>query len=155
MRKNNIRPSFVEYIPDQLEEGILYISERFRTCSHKCCCGCGEEVVTPLSPAEWRLTKEGSSVSLWPSIGNWNYACRSHYFISRNQIKWAAPMSSKQIARVQQRDSVDLARMVNRKNQAKALPPDGPVIPSAVNRNERPPQSPGFLTAFIQWLFGK
>ncbi|MDH2356437.1 DUF6527 family protein [Bradyrhizobium sp. SSUT112] len=23
---------------------------------HLCCCGCGREVVTPLTPAQWRLT---------------------------------------------------------------------------------------------------
>lgn len=120
MRLAKIRPRFVEFIPDQLEEGVLYISERFRTCSHKCCCGCGEEVVTPLSVAEWRLTREGDLVSLWPSVGNWDYACRSHYVIQRNQVKWAATMTNKQIARVQQRDASDLARMVASGNAAKS-----------------------------------
>ncbi|WP_373282870.1 DUF6527 family protein [Leeia aquatica] len=38
-----------------------------------CCCGCGEKVITPLNPAKWHLLKEGGTVSLSPSIGNWNY----------------------------------------------------------------------------------
>jgi hypothetical protein len=38
---------FVEYIPEQLEERTIYISIRFATAVHRCCCGCGREVVTP------------------------------------------------------------------------------------------------------------
>jgi hypothetical protein len=116
---DSIRPEFVTSVPDQLEDGVLYISERFRICSHKCCCGCGEEVVTPLSPAEWKLTREGEFVSLWPSVGNWDYACRSHYVIRRNRVLPAPPMTERQIARVQQRDAADLSRMVASSNAAK------------------------------------
>lgn len=119
MRTSEIQPRFVEFIPDLLEEGVLYISERYRTCSHKCCCGCGEEVVTPLSPSEWKLTREGNLVSLWPSVGNWDYACRSHYVIRRNRIRWAGIMTTKQVAAVQKRDTTDLARMVAQLNAAK------------------------------------
>lgn len=137
MRVNNIRPSFVQFIPDHLEDGVLYISERFRTCSHKCCCGCGEEVVTPLSPAEWRISCEGDLVSLWPSIGNWDYACRSHYVIQRNQVKWAAAMSARQIKSVQQRDAADLAQLVKLNNAVKTgakMPQHVPLTPSSVSR---------------------
>ena len=38
----------------------------------RCCCGCGEEVVTPFSPAQWQMSFDGEAVSLHPSIGNWN-----------------------------------------------------------------------------------
>lgn len=155
MRITNIRPWFVEYIPDHLEDGVLYISERFRTCSHKCCCGCDEEVVTPLSPAEWRLTKEGDSVSLWPSVGNWDYACRSHYVISRNQVKWAAAMNSRQIARVKQRDAADLNRMVNLKNRAMAPQTDAPARRNTPGANHGPQKIPGVLAKLVQWIWGK
>jgi hypothetical protein len=111
MKVGHIRPRFVEFIPDHLEEGILYISQRYRTCSHLCCCGCGEEVVTPLSSAEWSVKREGDAVSLWPSIGNWEYACRSHYVIRQNRVLWADQMTAKQIERVQRRDAADLAKM--------------------------------------------
>jgi len=53
MRKSTIKPTFVNIIPDKLEEGILYICERYRIAAHKCCCGCGEEVITPLTPVDW------------------------------------------------------------------------------------------------------
>jgi hypothetical protein len=116
---DKVRPEFVEYIPDQLDDGVLYVSERFRVCSHKCCCGCGEEVVTPLSSAEWRLTREGDVISLWPSVGNWDYPCRSHYWIRRNRVIEALPMTERQIARVHGRDVAEISRMIAAKNAAK------------------------------------
>jgi hypothetical protein len=52
-------------------------------------CGCGNEVVTPISPTGWTLNFYGDSVSLSPSIGNWSFKCRSHYFITKNKIRHA------------------------------------------------------------------
>jgi hypothetical protein len=60
---------FVELVPETLEEGVLYISIEYCSAIHKCVCGCGNEVVTPISPNGWRLTFDGKSVSLHPSIG--------------------------------------------------------------------------------------
>lgn len=104
MRSTKIKPVFVDSAPDQLEDGVLYVSEKYRTAIHKCCCGCGEEVVTPLSPVEWCLQKEGATVSLHPSIGNWDYKCKSHYLIVRNQVIWAAPLSERGIEMARTRD---------------------------------------------------
>jgi len=86
---------FVESIPENISDGVLYISTKYATAIHKCCCGCGNEVVTPFSPAQWSLTFDGESVSLEPSIGNWNFLCRSHYWIVQNKVKTAAPWSQK------------------------------------------------------------
>jgi hypothetical protein len=77
---------FVEVIPDKINEGVLYISIQYCTAIHKCVCGCGNEVVTPLSPSDWKLTFNGETVSLSPSIGNWNFPCRSHYYITNSEI---------------------------------------------------------------------
>lgn len=82
-----LQHKFVEFIPDVLEEGILYISIEYCTAIHKCVCGCGNEVVTPISPTDWEITFNGKSVSLSPSIGNWNFDCKSHYWIKNNTIK--------------------------------------------------------------------
>lgn len=120
MRQTHLKPSFVEFIPDHLEDGVLYVSERFQTCSHNCCCGCGEEVVLPLSPAEWQLSRDGDAVSLWPSVGNWDYACKSHYVIRWNQVRWAGSMTAHQIKRVKQRDEVALRSQVDLTNAARA-----------------------------------
>lgn len=103
-RLKSLTPSFVEYIPDHVDEGVLYISIPFATATHKCCCGCGLQVVTPLSPTDWSVTFNGVSISLDPSIGNWNFPCRSHYWIKRNQVKWARQWSEAQIHENRQRD---------------------------------------------------
>jgi hypothetical protein len=90
-------PVFVEFIPEVFEEGKLYISQTYATAVHKCCCGCGHKVVTPLSPTGWRLTVEGEFVSLYPSIGNWGYPCQSHYWIRRNAVRWSYQMTPQEI----------------------------------------------------------
>ena len=86
---------------------------------HLCCCGCGKEVVTPLGPAEWSIRRSGNVVSLRPSIGNWDYPCRSHYFIINNRIEWAGPMSNKQIAIVKGRDRIDKQCYIDHVNAEK------------------------------------
>ena len=95
-----VRHEFVEHIPDELAEGVLYVSVRFGTVVHRCACGCGEEVVTPLGPAEWRLTYDGRTVSLAPSVGNWSFACRSHYWIEEGRVRWANSFSTQEVALV-------------------------------------------------------
>lgn len=120
MRLDVIQPRFVEFIPRELEEGVLYISETHNIAVHKCASGCGEKVVTPLSPVEWRLRKDGDFVSLHPSIGNWNYACRSHYWIRRNRIVWAGALSESEIAHVQARDRADKERYIEAVNLRKS-----------------------------------
>ncbi len=98
MRLNRISHSFVEQIPATLEEGIVYVSIQYGTAVHLCCCGCGDEVVTPLTPVDWRVTYDGETVSLRPSIGNWSFDCRSHYWITRGRVEWAADWSDEEIA---------------------------------------------------------
>jgi hypothetical protein len=119
MRVKYISPLFVDYIPERLEYGVLYVCEQYRTAAHMCCCGCGEEVITPLTPAEWSIKKEGDTVSLSPSIGNWSYKCKSHYCIRRNRVVWAGNMSERQINRVKERDRADLEAYIDAINQQK------------------------------------
>jgi len=88
---------FVDIIPDKIDPGILYISTEYKTAMHMCPCGCGNEVVTPLSPHDWRLTFDGDSVSLYPSIGSWGLPCQSHYWITNNEVEWASKWSRNQI----------------------------------------------------------
>lgn len=105
MKIKRLEPRFLAHFPEHLEEGVLCISEEFSLTAHKCCCGCGEDVILKLGPAKWRLTKESDgTVSLDPSVGNWNYACRSHYWIEHNEVLEAGPMSRGAIKRVQHRD---------------------------------------------------
>jgi hypothetical protein len=102
--RSRLRHEFVEFIPDELDEGTVYVSIRFATASHLCCCGCGGKVVTPIRPTDWKLIFDGKSISLDPSIGNWSYACQSHYWIIRNEVRWAARWSPEEIEAGRHRD---------------------------------------------------
>ena len=92
-----LKHEFVEYIPNELKEGTIYVSLAFATAVHKCCCGCGNHVITPISPTDWKIIFDGESISLYPSIGNWGFACLSHYWIRRNRIVWARRWSRQEI----------------------------------------------------------
>ena len=92
-----LKHQFVEYIPSKIDEGVIYVSMNFGTAVHKCCCGCGNEVVTPLSPTDWQLYYDGEAVSLTPSIGNWGFNCQSHYWIKGDKVRWAGMWSQKEI----------------------------------------------------------
>lgn len=92
-----LRHQFVEFIPEEIEDGVVYVSIHYATVTHKCCCGCGEEVSTPLSPTDWKLIYDGRTVTLDPSIGNWNFKCRSHYWIHRDRAVWAQAWSQEMI----------------------------------------------------------
>jgi len=96
-RISELRPAFVEHIPETFSNGVLYVSMMYATAVHLCCCGCGEEVVTTLSPTDWQMTFDGRTVSLTPSVGNWNLACQSHYWIIKNRVVWSGLWSKRQI----------------------------------------------------------
>lgn len=97
MRISAIRPAYVDSFPKVLKDGVLYISKTFNTACHRCCCGCGTKIVTPLRPTEYQLTHVGGRVSLYPSIGNWNHPCQSHYVIHNGQVIQAGAMGSAEI----------------------------------------------------------
>lgn len=108
MKPTTIEPVFVDGIPEILEPGHIYISVRFRTASHLCACGCGAKVVTPIRPPKWRFTYDGETVSLSPSVGRWQLPCKSHYWIKQNEVRWAPPLSGREIAKVLEADARDL-----------------------------------------------
>lgn len=87
MKIYEMNREFVHRVPAELEEGILYICLDCDVVVHKCACGCGEKVVLPLSPEHWKLTYDGE-VTLSPSIGNYQYECKSHYFIRNGKVVW-------------------------------------------------------------------
>jgi Family of unknown function (DUF6527) len=103
-RTDRVRHQFVEFIPASLDDGVVYVSIPFATAVHRCCCGCGQEVVTPLSPTDWSLVFDGLSISLKPSIGSWELPCQSHYWIVRNQIRWAKRWSLTEIEKGREKD---------------------------------------------------
>lgn len=95
MKQNNYVTEFVKEIPndEELQDGILYIAPHYAAAVHKCMCGCGAKVVTPLNIGEnkfnnawnWNYIK---NVSLNPSIGNFQFCCKSHYFLTEGKVIW-------------------------------------------------------------------
>jgi uncharacterized protein DUF6527 len=105
-RDRTLKHEFVDYLPSDPGQGTIYISMKFATAVHKCCCGCGGKVVTPLSPTDWSLTFDGETISLDPSIGNWSFGCKSHYWIRASRVRWARLWSSEEIEAVRTRDRI-------------------------------------------------
>lgn len=87
----------VATIPDHLSAGVLYVSREFNTAHHLCACGCGARVRTPLKPTEWRLTETKAGPSLWPSVGNWQKGCQSHYVIRNGQVLWFGQWTEEEV----------------------------------------------------------
>lgn len=134
----HLAPEFVDAIPQKIEQGKIYISMEFATAVHSCACGCGLEVVTPFSPTDWKLMFDGVSVSLSPSIGNWSFPCRSHYWLRNNEVEWVGDWSQEQ---------VDAGRVRDRMNKQRQF---------AHNEKQRPPATSdgkkGFWARIRSWF---
>ncbi|MBX7128995.1 MAG: hypothetical protein K1X58_06725 [Flavobacteriales bacterium] len=87
-----------------MDEGVLYITVEYGTAVHLCPCGCGSRVVTPFSPTDWELRFNGKEVTLSPSIGNWSFPCKSHYWIIRNKVRWARRWSDEEVEEGREED---------------------------------------------------
>ncbi|SCX49422.1 hypothetical protein SAMN05720354_108123 [Nitrosospira sp. Nsp1] len=110
MKHTELTLHFVKGVPRDLAPGVLYVSMEYGTVVHSCCCGCGHEVVTPLTPTDWRLTFDGETISLWPSVGNWNLPCRSHYVIKNNRVAGAEFWDKARIEAEQKRNKTAKAK---------------------------------------------
>jgi hypothetical protein len=148
MRHTRLDHRFVEHIPERLDPGVLYVSMEYATSAHKCCCGCGEEVVAPFTPTDWNMTFDGEAISLHPSIGNWNLKCRSHYVIKRGAVIEAGPWTDERVEAERKRDNAAKARFYGQ-TQA-AVPPPVPSITPA------PPEAkPDFWRRVWTWMSGE
>ena len=103
-RVDALKPVFVELMPETRVDGELYISMEYAIAIHRCCCGCGNEAVTQLSPIKWSLIFDGKTVSLRPSVGNWSFPCQSHYFVTKNRVEWMPQWSQTSIDRGRERE---------------------------------------------------
>lgn len=134
MRLQRVQHQFVEFVPEKLEPGKLYVSLEYNTASHLCACGCGYEVVTILGPADSSITYNGRGVSISTSIGNSNFPCRSHYWIEENRILWEARMTPQLTALSRARDRAAKAREYDRRDQPTAAAPlEAPAYPQSEN----------------------
>lgn len=88
----------VHYMPKDLQPGVLYVSEEFGIAIHLCACGCGSRIHTALGPTEFSVHETPDGPSLFPSVGNWQQACQSHYWITRGEVVWGEKWTAEQIA---------------------------------------------------------
>ena len=110
MQVKRLQHLFCTHIPEDLEPGVLYVSMEYATAAHSCCCGCGEEVVTPFTPTDWKMTFDGWVISLSPSVGNWTLPCQSHYVVRDGAVIEAGTWSEAKIAAERRRDRTAKAR---------------------------------------------
>lgn len=152
--KRTLSHEFVEFVPKQLRDGVLYVSTTYATAAHRCFCGCGREVVTPLSPTDWTLSFNGETVSLSPSIGNWSLPCRSHYWIEDGRVQWSGAMTQKAIDAGRSRDRQLKAAYfdVRRSPPEEQAPPIDATaardVPHAAPKADRN----GMLAKLLSWL---
>ena len=107
-RLDELTPEFVDEIPAAPEHGKLYLSCRYRAAVHLCACGCGAKISTPFHPTGWRLSYDGESVSLSPSVGNWSEKCQSHYVIRGSRVVWARRLPRDKIRLIREERHRDL-----------------------------------------------
>lgn len=146
---DRLRTVFIDEIPEILEDGILYVSEECRVALHNYACGCGEEVSTPLVRTEYRLSMEGGEASVWPSIGNHDFACKSHYVIRHGNILWAREMTRAAIEAGRERD-----RRLKRPLAPLVVPiPDTPVESWAPIQLRAVPKALGRIATWVREIF--
>ena len=107
-RLDEVTPEFVDEVPSVPEHGKLYLSCRYRAAVHLCACGCGAKISTPLHPTGWRLSYDGETVSLNPSVGNWSEQCQSHYIIKDSRVLWGDRLPRDKIRRIREQRHRDL-----------------------------------------------
>ena len=145
-RLHEISYEFVEFVPERLEPGVLYISVQYKTMAHLCCCGCCKKVVTPISPTGWQLTYDGKTVSISPSVGNWNLDCRSHYVISGNRVHWGGRWSREMIEAGFARDRQAKQDYYDTQTSRERSP-----SPSPAARPVSTPKARSLLTKIKEW----
>ena len=84
----------VEFIPEQLEEGKFYYSEKYQTASHLCACGCGQNFPVQIKQGEWNITTK-EPLTVTPSFQH-RIQCMAHYIITdgfANIVNYPKPKS--------------------------------------------------------------
>jgi len=142
IKHHHLAHRFVRSIPKELELGVLYLSMEYATAIHSCCCGCGNQVVTPFSPTDWQMSFDGESVSISPSIGNWSFPCRSHYFINKGHVIEADQWSQMQVEAGRRQDKINKAHFY------KSVPPTREETGASITVQK------GLLAKLGHWLFG-
>ena len=70
----------VEFIPEILEEGRFYYSEKYKTASHSCPCGCKTIYPIQIKKGEWSIINK-ENLTITPSLYH-RINCEAHYIIT-------------------------------------------------------------------------
>lgn len=109
-----ILPKFVDEIPKDISDGNLFLCLQYNAVVHKCACGCGEIISTPLDKTHgWIMQYDGETVTLSPSVGNGSYKCRSHYFIQGNNIVWLGKIGEP-IVKLEKKSSFSIKKLLQK-----------------------------------------
>ena len=149
IRHSVLEHRFVESFPEMLERGVLYVSLEFGSATHSCCCGCGEEVVTPITPTDWNITYDGETVTLHPSVGSWMLPCRSHYVIRHNRVFEAPPWTDEEVSAERHRD-----RRAKAAHFGLGTPADLIGAATEPGQGHVHPAAAGWKTRLFGWLLG-
>ena len=87
---NEYETIFVKHIPEDIESGILYISEEYGSMVHLCACGCGTKAAISFKPFwenGWDYERDGNVVSFHPCLLH-RFKCKSHYYLKKNRVEW-------------------------------------------------------------------
>ena len=90
MKTRRLITEEVVHMPEasQMADGVLYLSREFELAIHLCACGCRGQTVTPLSGSiAWTMKEGPNGITLRPSIGNQQWPCRSHYWITDGKVE--------------------------------------------------------------------
>jgi hypothetical protein len=96
------------------------------------------------------MTFDGVSISLWPSIGNWNFPCRSHYIVKANRIIEATPWSQTMVEAERERDKSAKAEYFARQQIQ-----DKPRVASDTKQPTELKQPSKGVSKFWRWLLHK
>ena len=88
MKQTKYKTLFVDRMTPCPKDGILYMLPQFNVAVHNCMCGCGEQVVTQLGDGQWSWCFDGDNASLFPSVGNFQHDCESHYYLKQGNVIW-------------------------------------------------------------------
>ena len=94
IRKESVTPKYVEFMTNvnDMKDNIIYISLKYGVTGHRCLCGCGLLTILPLNQKEdseeirnhgWGMTDNDGKLTFTPSVGNYQYPCKSHYIITK------------------------------------------------------------------------
>lgn len=85
----------------------------------------------------------GEAVSISPSIGNWSFACQSHYILDGGRVHWAGRWS---------RERIELGRLLDRERKERHY--DSQVVPSFSPVAQGGGERASLVARFVRWLTG-